>query len=507
QLIELIIRPDCDSNINLNLSTKNKSYQGPLDMCPNDSFVIIRNSQLLCGALDKNLLGSSSKVNIFYILLRDFGEDAAVDAMWRLARMAPVYLSNRGFSIGIGDVRPGVQLLKEKTDLVVNGYDKCNEFISDVKSGKLKAQPGCSDEDTLESLILRELSLIRDHAGQVCLKNLSRRNTPLTMAVCGSKGSFINISQMIACVGQQAISGHRPPDGFEGRSLPHFARGEKTPAAKGFVENSFYTGLTPTEFFFHTMGGREGLVDTAVKTAETGYMQRRLVKCLEDLCAQYDGTVRSSVGDIVEFVFGEDGLDPALMEAKDGSVVDFDHVLEHVKNTTKINEEGHQLDPSDLRALVDSVIEKAIPQDQGHFRSQLEDYVYKVLDRGAKYWNYAKTCEEHESTRAKKPCNKCKRTSIVRNALLNEKSLTHSQATSFVELCGLKLRKAITEPGTAVGAIAATSIGEPSTQMTLKTFHFAGCGQYEYHPGSTQNKGDHQCSEADLHSYHQCSHH
>ncbi|KAF8382261.1 rpc-1 [Pristionchus pacificus] len=483
QLIELIIRPDCDSKINLNLSTKNKSYQGPRkelnlppDMCPNDSFVIIRNSQLLCGALDKNLLGSSSKVNIFYILLRDFGEDAAVDAMWRLARMAPVYLSNRGFSIGIGDVRPGVQLLKEKTDLVVEGYAKCDEFISDVKSGKLKAQPGCSDEDTLESMILRELSVIRDLAGQVCLKNLSRRNTPLTMAVCGSKGSFINISQMIACVGQQAISGHRPPDGFEGRSLPHFARGEKTPAAKGFVENSFYTGLTPTEFFFHTMGGREGLVDTAVKTAETGYMQRRLVKCLEDLCAQYDGTVRSSVGDIVEFVFGEDGLDPALMEAKDGSVVDFDHVLEHVKNTTKSTDDGHQLEPDDLRALVKEVVKKSIPFEQDHFRTQLEAYIEKVLSQGARYWDYKKTCKKHQSLRGKAitSCEECTRVYSVRNALLNQKSLTHSQATAFVELCGLKLRKAITEPGTAVGAIAATSIGEPSTQMTLKTFHFAG---------------------------------
>ncbi len=100
------------------------------------------------------------------------------------------------------------------------------------------------------------------------------------MALAGSKGSFINISQMIACVGQQAISGKRVPDGFEDRALPHFKRHSKTPAAKGFVKNSFYTGLTPTEFFFHTMGGREGLVDTAVKTAETGYMQRRWRKIL-----------------------------------------------------------------------------------------------------------------------------------------------------------------------------------------------------------------------------------
>lgn len=117
-------------------------------------------------------------------------------------------------------------------------------------------------------------------------------------------------------MGQQAISGKRVPDGFEDRALPHFEKFSKTPAAKGFVQNSFYSGLTPPEFFFHTMGGREGLVDTAVKTAETGYMQRRLVKSLEDLCLQYDLTVRNSVGDIVQFKYGADGLDPTYMEGK-----------------------------------------------------------------------------------------------------------------------------------------------------------------------------------------------
>lgn len=117
-----------------------------------------------------------------------------------------------------------------------------------------------------------ELSVIRDHAGKACVNDLPMTNSPLIMALSGSKGSVINISQMVACVGQQAISGHRVPNGFEDRSLPHFERHSKSPAAKGFVSNSFYSGLTPTEFIFHTMGGREGLVDTAVKTAETGYL-------------------------------------------------------------------------------------------------------------------------------------------------------------------------------------------------------------------------------------------
>jgi len=125
---------------------------------------------------------------------------------------------------------------------------------------------------------------------------------------------------MIASVGQQVVSGTRIPEGFVQRTLPHFPVKSKTPAAKGFVQNSFFSGLTPTEFFFHTMGGREGLVDTAVKTAETGYMQRRLMKALEDLSTQYDLSVRNSSGLVVQFKYGDDGLDPANMEENDKPV-------------------------------------------------------------------------------------------------------------------------------------------------------------------------------------------
>jgi DNA-directed RNA polymerase III subunit RPC1 len=311
QIISLIFRPNKSSPVIANLRTKGKSYTKNEDLCTNDSFVVIRNSELLLGSLDKSTLGSGSKNNIFYILLRDFGEKYACDSMARLARLTSFYLMNRGFSIGIGDVTPGKTLLREKRILLDKGYSNCTEYINQLKEGRLQCQPGCNPVQTLEAVILKELSNIRDKAGDMCVKTLlneERHNTPLIMAICGSKGSFINISQMIACVGQQAISGSRIPNGFEDRSLPHFERFSRTPEAKGFVENSFYSGLTPTEFFFHTMGGREGLVDTAVKTAETGYMQRRLVKCLEDLCVQYDMTVRNCTNDIVQFTYGGDNL-------------------------------------------------------------------------------------------------------------------------------------------------------------------------------------------------------
>ena len=161
----------------------------------------------------------------------------------------------------------------------------------------MHCQVRCSEEETLDANILHELSTIR---GKVGKSSLHKSNAPLTMAFCGSKGSFVNISKMISCVGQQAISGKRVPNGFEDRSLPHFGRHSKVPAAKGFVANSFYSGLTLSEFFFHTMGGREGLVDSAVKTAETRYMQRRLVKFLEVLCMQYDMTGRNSSGEVIQ---------------------------------------------------------------------------------------------------------------------------------------------------------------------------------------------------------------
>jgi DNA-directed RNA polymerase III subunit RPC1 len=141
-------------------------------------------------------------------------------------------------------------------------------------------------------------------------------------------GSVINVSQMVACVGQQIIAGHRVPDGFQDRSLPHFPKKSKEPPSKGFVRNSFFSGLRATEFLFHAISGREGLVDTAVKTAETGYMQRRLMKALEDLTTQYDLSVRNSTGGVVQFRYGDDGLDPACLEG-DAQPIDFDRAWSH----------------------------------------------------------------------------------------------------------------------------------------------------------------------------------
>ncbi|KYO27634.1 DNA-directed RNA polymerase III subunit RPC1 [Alligator mississippiensis] len=459
QVFSLILKPSDDCPVKANLRTKGKQYCGKgEDLCTNDSYVTIHNSELMSGSMDKGTLGSGSKNNIFYILLRDWGQVEAADAMSRLARLAPVYLSNRGFSIGIGDVTPGQGLLKAKYELLNAGYKKCDEYIEALNTGKLQQQPGCTAEETLEALILKELSVIRDHAGSACLRELDKSNSPLIMALCGSKGSFINISQMIACVGQQAISGSRVPDGFENRSLPHFEKHSKLPAAKGFVANSFYSGLTPTEFLFHTMAGREGLVDTAVKTAETGYMQRRLVKSLEDLCSQYDLTVRSSTGDIVQFIYGGDGLDPAAMEGKD-EPLEFKRVLDNIRAVYPCQSEP-ALSKNELVLTAESIMKKnEFLCCQDSFLQEIKKFLKSIS-------------EKIKKTRDKYGINDNGTTEP--RVLYQLDRITPTQLEKFLETCRDKYMRAQMEPGSAVGALCAQSIGEPGTQMTLKTFHFAG---------------------------------
>lgn len=119
-----------------------------------------------------------------------------------------------------------------------------------------------------------------------------------------SKGSDTNLTQIVGILANQNVEGRRIPDGFNRRTLPHFCKDDKSPEPKGFVYSSFYTGLKPHEFFFHSMGGREGLSDTAVKTARTGYIQRKLIKALEDVIVKYDGSVRDSQGNLIQILYG-----------------------------------------------------------------------------------------------------------------------------------------------------------------------------------------------------------
>lgn len=482
QVFGLLIKPNKTSKVLLNVEaqcrTFEKSKNGMIkDMSPNDGYLVIQNSEVMCGVMDKSTVGDGKKNSVFGVMLRDYGPDAAIEAMNRLAKTCARWLADQGFSLGINDVMPGERLRSTKDQKVEAAYKECLDLIEKAKLGRLDNLPGCDQEQTLESMISGVLSGVRSDVGEICMMELSRHNAPLVMAVCGSKGSKINVAQMVACVGQQIISGSRVPNGFQDRSLPHFAKKSKDPPSKGFVRNSFFSGLTPTEFLFHAISGREGLVDTAVKTAETGYMQRRLMKALEDLSTHYDMSVRNSVGGIVQFIYGDDGLDPAELEGN-ALPVEYHRSWRHALAITQhISERG--LLPFEVVEMVQDTLAKPpfSLQTTSKYREQVQEFIQEhVVEKAARIREAhglypALEREDHfdEDTDLTLGANAAHIAAVD-----NKTQVRASTIAEFLRICFEKYLRAKVEPGTAVGAIGAQSIGEPGTQMTLKTFHFAG---------------------------------
>ena len=202
-------------------------------------------------------------------------------------------------------------------------------MIKEYREGKLEPIPGRTLEESLELKIIQELQKLREEAGSIAVNNMDPFNDIFIMARTGARGGEVNITQMAAMLGQQTVRGRRITRGFRKRTLPHFREGDLSPEARGFVKGNFRDGLRPTEVFFHAAGGREGLVDTAVKTSQSGYMQRRLINALQDLVVSYDGTVRDTWGNIIQFKYGEDGVDP--MVTHHGKPVNIDLIIDKVR--------------------------------------------------------------------------------------------------------------------------------------------------------------------------------
>ena len=511
QVFNILMRPNKKDKVMVNLEGACREFRPtkgrPNDLDENDCWLVIQNSEVMCGLMDKAIVGAGKKDCIFYVILRDFGPDAAIAAMGRLAKLSARWLTDRGFSIGVSDVYPGGELQRRKDELIEAAYAEVDELIARSRAGLLTRSAGCDDETTLENKISGLLSEVRQAAGKACVAELSKRNAPLIMAASGSKGSHINVSQMVAAVGQQIIGGKRVENGFQDRALPHFQKNAINPPSKGFVRNSFFSGLTPSEFIFHAMSGREGLVDTAVKTAETGYMSRRLIKSLEDLSSQYDNTVRNSSSAIIQFLYGEDLLDPVDMEGR-AKPVNFERTFMHSQaitwnnvdeallpaEITKMCKEKLDIErkkykrQSELGKPLGFTLQDDSEVDQKEsareFLSSIEEFLAKKV-RASTIWreNHAlsssiKDVSEPPSKRSRK--NKSKGVASGSNIDFAEQAwnrvhkISRKALDTFLQTCLRKYQSAMVEPGHAVGAIGAQSIGEPGTQMTLKTFHFAG---------------------------------
>ena len=299
--------------------------------CPIDAYIVIRDGQLLSGTIDARSHKALERCELLDRILKDFGVAAAREFLDRVTRLSIAAAMMFGFTTSIDDEDIPPEAIEHIQEVLDEAREKVRKLIEVYNLGELEPLPGRSLRETLEMRIMEVLAESRDKAGEIAEKYLGLDNPAVIMARTGARGSMLNLTQMAACVGQQSVRGERPSRGYVGRTLPHFKAGDIGADARGFICSSYKYGLRPLEFFFHAMGGREGLVDTAVRTAQSGYMQRRLINALQDLRVDYDGTVRDDRGTVIQFVYGEDGTDPS--RADNGKAVNVEKLVESILGT------------------------------------------------------------------------------------------------------------------------------------------------------------------------------
>ena len=301
--------------------------------CKYDAYVVIENGKLIKGVIDEKAIGAFAG-EVLDRIIKDYGTEVARDFLEKATKLAILAINKFGFSVGIDDEDLPKEAVHRINEIMENARKKVNELIEAYELGILEPLPGRSIEETLEMRIMQALSEARDSAGNIAGEYLGIGNSSVMMAKTGARGSMLNLTQMAAAVGQQSVRGERISRGYTHRTLPHFKKGEIGAEAKGFVKSSYKHGLNVIEYFFHAAGGREGLVDTAIRTSQSGYMQRRLINALQDLKVEYDGSVRTTESDIVQFIYGADGADPSRTDW--GEVINISKIREKVAEKIKV---------------------------------------------------------------------------------------------------------------------------------------------------------------------------
>jgi DNA-directed RNA polymerase subunit A' len=240
---------------------------------------------------------------------KDLGREEAMELLRRIFGLGALFLSRNGFTISLDDLDVGDDVRKKTKDILLKAERKTQEVIESYYNNSLELLPGRTPEETREIKVLSILNEVRTLIGDLVKNNFPKDNNVNKMISAKARGSMLNVTQIACCVGQQVLNGRRIDFGYTKRTLPFFKRGDLSPKSRGFIESSFMGGLTPTEFFFGAMTGRDGLMDTALRTPKSGYLYRRLANALQDLIVAYDGTVRDASSRIVQFKYGLDGID------------------------------------------------------------------------------------------------------------------------------------------------------------------------------------------------------
>jgi DNA-directed RNA polymerase II subunit RPB1 len=502
----------------LTLKYKKKSFGEKEDYNTSNNVVEIRDGQYLRGQLDKTVLGSGTN-GLIHRTCNDFNNMTSAKFIDDLQNIITDYMKVSSYSVGISDLIANAETNNKIAEVIISKKTEVKGLIDQLHIGVFDNKTGKTNDIEFENQVSNILNRAINDAGKIGLESLSKDNRFVTMVNAGSKGQDINISQMTSCLGQQAIDGKRIPYGFESRTLPHFTKYDDSPDARGFVESSFISGLRPEELFFHAMAGRIGLIDTAVKTSQTGYIQRRLIKGLEDLKVGYDMTVRNNKERIIQFAYGDDGVDTVKVENQSIPLVsmtldeiyahyyvstndDKDSVLmtvftktavtrmkknvkeletktkyytdmmitkrdEIVKNVFKMRDNKNVHLPVCFTHIINNV------QGMQHItKNSMVDItpldVYDMIEDNYKILEGLYYAPPTELFKAMYYYY------LSPKELLVVKRFNKKALTVLLETITLMYKRALVAPGEMVGMIAAQSIGEPTTQLTLNTFHSAG---------------------------------
>jgi DNA-directed RNA polymerase II subunit RPB1 len=476
----------------INLDMKNK--QG--------NMVKIREGVIEEGQLDKDIYSKASK-GVVHVTYNDYGPETTVGLLDSLQNTVEQFLIYNGFSVGISDLIADKDTRQRMDERVQERKKEVEQYLLQVHLDLFDNNTGKSNQEELEAKIFTSLNKATAEAGKIGAGSLADENRLIAMVRCGSKGGDINVAQMIACVSQQAIDGRRIPYGFTDRTLPHYKKYDDGAEARGFVENSFIAGLTPQEFYFHAMSGREGLIDTAVKTADTGYIQRQLIKAMEDLVIQNDGTVRDAKMNIIQYHYGEDGVNSTKIENQSLNLNEMTEAdirrvfsLEGV-DFAPILADGveREEDEPAMSAFVEQILADRELLVEGVFRKGLSQAIYSPVNIERMVFNMKVQADFKPTSKTDltplyilngiervikrtQPYHKlwCAllRFHLAPHTILVKNRFTKTTFDALCEKLIIKNWQSQAQPGEQVGIIAAQSIGEPSTQMTLNTFHLAG---------------------------------
>ena len=496
-----------------------------------DNFVQIKKGELIQGIICKKTVGASSG-GIVHNIWTEVSPQKTIEFLGNCQKLINNFLLLKGWTVGISDIICDSDTGEEVNKILKDMKKNIKDYLEQAQIGKLESQPGKNMVDSFEYKANEQLNKAGQQAGVLVQKALLPRNHLKNMVSAGSKGNPTNILQIIAFVGQQNVEGKRIPFNFQNRTLPHFCKDDYKEESKGFVQNSFLKGLTPQEFYFHAMGGREGIIDTAVKTSQTGYIQRRLIKALEDIMIKYDGTVRNSLDQVMQFLYGEDGMAGEYIEDQRFETLNMsDKDLEKNYKFFDKDDEGYGLLDELKLFMEESVIAELKTRELNELLYLLDnefDQIKKDRDYARKYIlreannsinipvniktiiTYAENeyninlfsksdlnpfyaIKKVEELKAQLKIvkgddniskegqeNALTLFNMVLNYSLSTKNIIKKHRLSkkaFEIVCGeikSKFEQAIVRPGEMVGSIAAQSIGEPATQMTLNTFHLAG---------------------------------